>query len=164
MGMWARSKCSYVKSEPSIVPYLIPFQQESKADLTSYLTLIYSGNWERKTSATISDFAKEIRETASGTRSETVGGESTENVSGSKTTTAAAYHLTAPTIVIGAPKGGPSLMPLITNALNDIKSALDIIADHVHPSEGSISPDSSAIHNKANGVGSTNTSLQTLQE
>ncbi len=126
-------------------------------------TIDPAGNWERKTGQNISDIAKEIHETASGDRSETVGGESTEEVTGLKRTTAAAYLVTAPTVVIGAPNGGPSLLPLITSALNDIRSALDIIADHVHPSEGSISSSSGAIHTKAAGVGSTNISLQTLQ-
>ncbi len=126
-------------------------------------TIDPSGNWERKTGQNISDIAKEIHETASGDRSETIGGKSTEEVTGPKRTTAAVCYVTSPTSVIGAPNGGPSLLPLITNALNDIRSALDIIADHVHPSEGSISSSSGAIHAKATGVGTTNTSLQTLQ-
>ncbi|MGB3222588.1 MAG: hypothetical protein WBB23_07285 [Desulforhopalus sp.] len=146
-------------SLPSVPDHMGKWQK--KAGI--HQTIDAAGNWERKTDKTISDFAKEIHETASGDRSETIGGESSENVTGTKKTTAAAYQVTAPTITIGPPNGGPSLLPLITTALNDIKSALDIIADHTHPSENTASQDSSAIHAKAAGVGGTNTSLQTLQ-
>jgi len=123
-----------------------------------------AGNWERQTDQTITDIAKEIQETASGDRSETIGGNSTEDVTGSKETTALAYRVTAPTIVISAPDGGASLLPLLTNALEYIRSALDIIADHTHPSDNTVCNSSSDIHAKATSVGATNTSIQTLQE
>lgn len=47
-------------------------------------TIDPTGNWERKTDETIADIAKEIHQTASGDRSETIGGESTEEVTGPK--------------------------------------------------------------------------------
>jgi hypothetical protein len=144
---------------PAVPDHMGKWQQKEGV----HQTIDPSGNWERKTDESISDIAKEIHETASGDKTETIGGESSEDVTGAKKTTAAAYQVTAPTITIGAPNGGPSLLPLITSALNDIKSALDIIADHTHPSNNTVSPDSSAIHAKATGVGGTNTSLQTLQ-
>ncbi len=146
-------------SLPSVPDHMGKWQQKEGV----HQTIDPAGNWERKTDKTISDFAKEIHETTSGDRSETIGGESSEAVTGAKKTTAAAYQVTAPTITIGAPNGGPSLLPLITSALNDIKFALDIIADHTHPSDNTASPNASAIHAKAAGVGTTNESLQTLQ-
>jgi hypothetical protein len=147
-------------SLPGVPDHMGKWQQKEGV----HQTIDPAGNWERKTDGTISDLASEIQETAQGNRSETIGGNSTETVTGSKQTTAAAYLVTASTVVIGAPGGGPSLLPLITSALNDIRSALDIIADHTHPSDNSISPSSSAIHTKATSVGATNTSLLTLQE
>jgi len=144
---------------PAVPDHMGRWQQKEGV----HQTIDPSGNWERKTDVTISDIATEIQETASGSRSETVGENSTETVTGSKTTTAAAYQVTAPTITIGAPNGGASLLPLITTALNDIKLALDIIADHTHPTDNAISPSSGAIHGKATNVGTSNASIQTLQ-
>jgi hypothetical protein len=146
-------------SLPSVPDHMGKWQQKEGV----HQTIDPAGNWERKTDETISDFAKEIHETASGDRSETIGGESSEDVTGSKKTTAAAYQVTAPTITIGAPNGGPSLLPLITTALNDIRLALDIIADHTHPSNNTVSPAAASIHAKATSVGTTKNSLQTLQ-
>jgi hypothetical protein len=97
-------------------------------------------NWERKTDKDIHDAA---------------GNE--------KSTTAKVYRITAPTIVMGAPNGGPSVLPLITSALANIKDALDILATHTHPSVGTCSQ-SASISAKATAVGTANTSLGTLKE
>jgi hypothetical protein len=121
------------------------------------------GNWERKTDKDIQDIARDIRETASGSRAETVGSNSTETVAGSKNTSAKAFRVSSPTVVIGAPGSGPSLLPLISKALDDIKAALDILANHNHPSVGTCSQ-SGSVSGKASDVGITNSSLRTLQE
>ncbi len=129
-----------------------------------YQSVDPAGNWERKTDKDIQDTARNIQETASGSRTETVGGSSTETVTGSKSTTAKAYQVTAPTITIGAPNGGPSLLPLISAALGAINAALDILADHTHPGIGAPPSQSADVHDKSNTVGTTNSSLGTLQE
>jgi hypothetical protein len=102
-------------SLPSVPDHMGKRQQKEGV----HQTIDPAGNWERKTNETISDIANEIQETAEGNLSETIGGNSTETVTGSKQTTAAAYHVTASTVVIGAPNGGPSLLPLFTGIIND---------------------------------------------
>jgi hypothetical protein len=144
---------------PSVPDHMGKWQQKDGV----HQTIDPAGNWERRTDATISDFANEIHETTEGDRSETVGGELTESVTAAKRTMAAAYHVTAATIAIGAPDGGPSILPLITTALNDIRTALDIIADHTHQTDNAICDQSSSIHTEATEVGAVSSSLQTLQ-
>lgn len=122
------------------------------------------GNWERKTDKDIQDTAQNIQETASGSRTETVGEGSAETVTGSKTITAQTYQVTAQTITLCAPNGGPSLLPLITDALGAINTALDILANHTHTSVGAIPSQTAAIKSESDTVGTTNSSLVTLQE
>ena len=114
-----------------------------------------AGNRERKTDKDIRDQAQNIQQTASGS--------STENISESKSTTAKTYKVTASTITISAPGGGPSLLPSISQALNDIKAALETLATHTHPGVGASSV-ATVITEKAADVGKTNTGLITLQK
>jgi len=128
-----------------------------------YQSVDPEGNWERKTDKDIQDTARNISEVAAGSRAETVGKDSTESVSNEKTVNAKVYRVTAPTVVISAPDGGASLLPLISSALADIKAALNILADHTHPNVGTCSQ-SGSVAAKASAVGVANLSLDTLQE
>ncbi len=130
------------------------------------------GNWERKTDRDIRDTAANIQETATGSRTETVGRSSTENVSGSKTesiggskevTAGTAYQVLAPKITIATPDGSVSLLPTISTALAAIYDALDILADHTHASIGAPPDQQSRIQDDADTVNATNTSLGTIQ-
>ncbi|MCP3942655.1 MAG: hypothetical protein GY710_14365, partial [Desulfobacteraceae bacterium] len=145
------------------------------------------GHWERKTDKDIKDIAQNIQETAagshtrtiekdsiksvggnctttiSGNSNKTIKGNSNEAVTGPKTVTTSSFKISSPTVVIGAPGDGPSLLPLISKALTDIKDALDILANHTHPNVGT-SPSGPDVAEKASGVGGVNSSLESLQE
>jgi len=121
------------------------------------------GNWERQTNKDIRDIAENIHETAGDSRTESTGGSSTENVGEVKSVSAGSrLKMTAPKISLSAPDGGPSILPLLSKALEDIQSALDTLAYHTHPNTGTCSQ-SSSVSSRANGVGSANTDLKTLQ-
>ena len=114
-----------------------------------------AGNWERKTDKDIRDQAQNIQQTASGS--------STENISESKSTTAKTYKVTASTITIGAPGGGPSLLPSISQALDDIKAALETLATHTHPGVGA-SIAASYVIEKTKNLDKINEGVVTLQK
>ena len=121
------------------------------------------GNWERKTDQDILDSADNITETASGDRQETTGGSSTETVTVDKSITVPLFRVSAPTITMGDPNSGLSLLPLINSALQHIKTALDILATHTHPSVGACSQ-ASSITTESTGLGSDNTDLASFNE
>ena len=73
----------------------------------------------------------------------TVGGNAAETVSGTKQVSAAIINLVASTITIGAPNGGPSLLPLLSSFMSQVIEALDVLASHTHPDTGACSQGSS---------------------
>jgi hypothetical protein len=82
---------------------------------------------------------------------ETAAAASTETITGSKQITAGSIELLAPTITIGAPGGGTSLLPLISSFMASVIDALNVLATHTHPEAsacsqgGQVSSDATAI-------------------
>jgi len=137
-----------------------------------YQAVDAAGNWTRATDKNISDSAADINETASGSKtsnisstfSTTVGGESTENIATTKSITAgAAVTIKAPTITISTPTGNVSLLPTLSTALAAIYDALDILAQHTHPSVGAISNQEAQIQADADTVNAANSDLTSIQ-
>lgn len=62
-----------------------------------------------------------------------VGGESSETVDGTKTITSPFINLVGSTVRIGRPGTGVSLLPTIIDFMEEVRCALQDLADHVHP-------------------------------
>ncbi|WP_320040754.1 hypothetical protein [uncultured Desulfobacter sp.] len=98
-----------------------------------------AGNWTRATDKNINNSASDINETASGAKTSTTGAESTETIATIKSIEAGtAVTIKAPTIIISTPNGSVSLLPTLSTALDAIYDALDVLAQHTHPSVGAI--------------------------
>ncbi len=135
-------------------------------------TIDPGGNWERKTDKDIADIAENISETAQANRHETTGNNSTENVGKNSTETVGQKKLieagqklewVAPFITIRTPDGTVDFLPTLTDILDCIWQALDIIADHTHPTVGVIPDQTAAIHGKADCVESGSGAIKSVQ-
>lgn len=121
------------------------------------------GNWERKTDKDILDNAENITQTANSSKSENTGEDSTETVGQAKTITAQIFSLLAATVTIKTLNGSISVFPNISNALENIITALEILADHTHPSVG-VCSQSSSIHTQTDSATDHNSELRSIQE
>ncbi|BCS89952.1 bacteriophage T4 gp5 trimerisation domain-containing protein [Pseudodesulfovibrio sediminis] len=71
-----------------------------------------------------------------GSTTSTVGAESTEQVTTTKTIEAEFINLVATTVRMGRGGGGVSLLPTLIAFMEEVRCALQDLADHVHPSVG----------------------------
>jgi hypothetical protein len=98
-----------------------------------------------------------------GTSSENVTGSKSETIGRTKTVTAGtAYLVTAPVIEMKS-QTGISLLPTLLNAYEAIQTALDILATHTHPSDGSVPSEQTAIQAEVNSLNESTSALSSLQ-
>ncbi|MCJ2164670.1 MULTISPECIES: hypothetical protein [unclassified Pseudodesulfovibrio] len=85
-----------------------------------------------RTESTGGDHTSDI----AGSTTTTIGAESTEQVTTTKTIEAQFINLVATTIRMGQTSGGVSLLPTLISFMEEVRCALQDLADHVHPDVG----------------------------
>lgn len=90
-----------------------------------------------------------------------VGETLTETVTGTKQVNAGAFYVITPTVAIGAPNSGPSLLPLMSDFMNQVITALNVLATHTHPDTGACTQ-GSQISSAASIIQSDKTDLDSI--
>lgn len=127
-------------------------------------TALTKGNTSLTTKGAKSDDVGEDRtESTGGDHSSDVGGESSELVGKTKNIQAEHIALQAETISFTNTQGTVSFLGLLVDFMEEVRSALHAIAEHTHPSEGSVPNNSEEIDTHADNVGGLKGELGTIK-